>query len=127
MTGYVGDIEEITLQNEDFRRVLHTGTHAQLVAMSLLPGEEIGTETHPHTDQFFRIERGTIKIEMSGESHILTDGMVAVVPAGLSHNLVNIGTVTAKLYTLYSPPNHPANTIQKTKAEAELAERSHQT
>ena len=98
------------------------GTYAQLVAMSLLKDEEIGKETHKTVDQFFRIESGTAKIIMNGEETTLTDGMVAVVPAGVEHNLINVGPGSLKLYTLYSPPNHPVGTIHKTKAEAMAAE-----
>ena len=94
----------------------------QLVLMSLLAGEEIGSETHPRVDQFFRLESGTLKIIMNGEENTLTDGMVAIVPAGTTHNVINIGTDTAKLYTIYSPSNHPVNTIHVTKADAMTAE-----
>ncbi len=122
MTGYTGNIEEITQGNTNFRQVLYTGTYAQLVAMSLLKDEEIGAETHKTVDQFFRIESGTAKIIINGQETTLTDGMVAVVPAGVEHNLINVGPGSLKLYTLYSPPNHPVGTIHKTKAEAMAAE-----
>lgn len=122
MTGYTGNIEEITQGNTNFRQVLYTGTYAQLVAMSLLKDEEIGTETHRTVDQFFRIESGTAKIIMNGQETTLSDGMAAVVPAGVEHNLINVGPGSLKLYTLYSPPNHPVGTIHKTKAEAMAAE-----
>ena len=122
MTGYTGNIEEITQGNTNFRQVLYTGTYAQLVVMCLLKDEEIGTESHKTVDQFFRIESGTAKIIMNGEETTLTDGMVAVVPAGVEHNLINVGPGSLKLYTLYSPPNHPVGTIHKTKAEAMAAE-----
>ncbi len=122
MTGYTGNIEEITQGNTNFRQVVYTGTYAQLVVMSLIKDEEIGTETHKTVDQFFRIESGTAKIIMNGEETTLTDGMVAVVPAGVEHNLINVGPGSLKLYTLYSPPNHPVGTIHKTKAEAMAAE-----
>lgn len=125
MQGYVGNIEELSMKNNHFRHVLYTGTHTQLVVMSLLPGEDIGVETHAQVDQFFRIETGTIEITMMGEKHTLVDGMAAIVPAGTEHNLTNIGSKVAKLYTLYSPPNHPANTVHTTKAEANLAEEHH--
>lgn len=125
MQGYIGNIEEITTKNKHFRQVLFTGTHTQLVVMSLLPGEDIGVEIHNNVDQFFRVEMGTIEIMMMGVKHTLVDGMVAIVPAGTKHNLTNIGTTVAKLYTLYSPPNHPASTIHPTKAEAILAENHH--
>lgn len=121
MHGYIGKIEEITLTNSHFRQVLYTGTKMQLVVMSLLPGEEIGSEVHAQVDQFFRIESGTVKIVMDGEESTLIDNMAAVVPAGVKHNLINVGTKTAKLYTVYAPPNHPAMTVHRTKAEAEAA------
>ncbi|MBP9702863.1 cupin domain-containing protein [Candidatus Woesebacteria bacterium] len=122
MTGYIGNIEELVIKNNHFRQVLYTGVRAQLVVMSLLPGEDIGVETHGHVDQFFRIEAGTIEITMNGQVSTLTAGMAAIVPAGTKHNLVNIGTSVAKMYTLYSPPNHPANTVHPTKADAMRAE-----
>lgn len=118
MIGYTGNIEEITKQNTNFRQVLYTGTYAQLVVMSLLKDEEIGMEVHKTVDQFFRIESGTANIIMNGEESTLTEGMVAVVPAGVNHNVINIGSGSLKLYTIYSPPNHPVGTIHKTKAEA---------
>ncbi len=122
MTGYIGNIEEIATKNNHFRQVIYTGTHAQLVVMSLLPGEDIGVETHGHVDQFFRIQVGTIEITMNGQVSTLTAGMAAIVPAGTKHNLVNIGTSVAKMYTLYSPPNHPANTVHPTKVDAMKSE-----
>ena len=122
MTGYIGNIEELAIKNNHFRQVVYTGVHTQLVVMSLLPGEDIGVETHGQVDQFFRIEAGTIEITMNGQVSTLTAGMAAIVPAGTKHNLVNIGTSVAKMYTLYSPPNHPANTVHPTKADAMGAE-----
>lgn len=122
MIGYIGNIENITEKNTTFRTVLYTGKHAQLVVMSLLQGEEIGKETHEHVDQFFRIEIGTLKFIQNGEESIATAGMAVIVPAGTEHNIVNVGTEVAKLYTLYSPANHPEGTIHKTKAEADAAE-----
>jgi mannose-6-phosphate isomerase-like protein (cupin superfamily) len=122
MAGYVGNIEEFAQHNTNFRQVVYTGVHTQLVAMSLQPGEEIGMEVHATVDQFFRVESGTLKIIMNGEEHTLTDGMAAIVPASVEHNVVNVGQNVAKLYTLYSPPNHPNHTIHVTKAEAEAAE-----
>lgn len=125
MTGYTGNIEEVTLHNNNFRQVVYTATHTQLVVMSLNPNEEIGEETHDKVDQFFRLEFGTVKILMNGEEHILSEGMAAIVPSGVKHNLINIGPNTAKLYTLYSPPNHPAMTVHATKAEADAQESAH--
>ncbi len=124
MTGYVGPIESQTLKNTYFRQVLFTGAHAQLVVMCLQSGEEIGNEVHPGTDQFFRIEEGEAKFVFNGkEEHLVHNGEAVVVPAGTFHNVINTSkTKTLKLYTVYSPPNHPAGTIHKTKAEAEKAE-----
>jgi mannose-6-phosphate isomerase-like protein (cupin superfamily) len=124
MIEYVGSIEKQTLENTYFRRVLFTGRHAQLVVMCLQPGEAIGDEVHPNTDQFFRIEHGEAKFVFNEkEGHSVHAGDAVVVPAGTYHNVVNTSkTAPLKLYTIYSPPNHPAGTVQKTKAEAEAAE-----
>jgi mannose-6-phosphate isomerase-like protein (cupin superfamily)/predicted heme/steroid binding protein len=124
MIGYTGDIEKIVAENTNFRQVLYTGKHAQFVVMSLQVGEEIGMEVHPSVDQFFRVERGTLKFVMDGEENTVTAGGVAIVPAGVNHNVINVGQEPAKLYTIYSPPNHPAGTIHKTKAEAEAGEKA---
>ena len=124
MTGYSGPIEEQTLNNTYFRQVLFTGKHAQLVLMCLQPGEEIGDEVHPNVDQFFRIEQGEAWFVINEEEHrAARDGDAVVVPAGTYHNVINTSKTTQlKLYTIYSPPNHPDGTVQKTKAEAEAAE-----
>ena len=124
MTGYVGSIEKQTLENTYFRQVLFTAQHAQLVVMCLQPGEEIGDEVHPKVDQFFRIEQGKAKFVFNEkEEHLVHDGDAVVVPAGTYHNVVNTSnTAMLKLYTIYSPPNHPDGTVHKTKAEAETAE-----
>lgn len=122
MIGYVGNVELQTANNNNFRTVIYTGKHSQLVVMSLLVGEEIGLETHGDVDQFFRLEVGRLKIIMNGEENILEAGMAAIVPCGVSHNVINIGENVAKLYTLYTPPNHPEGTVHKTKAEAMAAE-----
>ncbi|MCL4560490.1 MAG: cupin domain-containing protein [Chloroflexi bacterium] len=124
MTGYVGPIEKQTLENNYFRQVLFTGKHTQLVVMCLQPGEEIGDEVHPNVDQFFRIEQGAAKFVFNEkEEHLVHDGDAVVVPAGTFHNVINTSkTDTLKLYTLYSPPNHPDGTVHKTKAEAVAAE-----
>ncbi len=127
MTGYVGPIEKQTEENEYFRQVLFTGKYCQLVVMCLQPGEEIGNEVHPNVDQFFRIEEGQAKFVFNGkEEHPVKAGDAVVVPAGTYHNVINtLKTKQLKLYTVYSPPNHPAGTIHKTKAEAEEAEKHH--
>jgi len=125
MTGYFGSIEKDTEDNEFFRKVLFTGKHEQLVAMSLKPGEEIGNEKHDDTDQFFRVEEGQAKFVLGNgkEEYILKAGGGAVVPAGTWHNVINmLKTKPLKIYTVYAPPNHPAGTIHKTKEEAEAAE-----
>ena len=124
MTGYVGPIEKLTEKNNYFRQVLFTGKHTQLVVMCLQAGEEIGNEVHPSVDQFFRIETGEAKFVLNGsEEHTARDGDAVIVPAGTYHNVINTSkTRQLKLYTLYSPPNHPDGTIHKTKAEAEAAE-----
>jgi len=123
MTGYVGKIEEITEKNTNFRQVLFTGKYCQLVVMSLKPKEEIGMEVHPTVDQFFRIEKGEAKVIIDGEEHSVGDGDAIVVPAGSQHNVINISeTEDLKLYTVYSPPNHPEGTVHKTKEEAMAAE-----
>jgi mannose-6-phosphate isomerase-like protein (cupin superfamily) len=124
MTGYVGSIEKQTLENTYFRQVLFTAQHAQLVVMCLQPGEEIGDEVHPKVDQFFRIEQGKAKFVFNEkEEHLVHDGDAVVVPAGTYHNVVNTSkTAMLKLYTIYSPPNHPDGTVHKTKAEAQAAE-----
>src|SRR3972149_37199 len=117
MNGYQGNIEKLTLANNFFRQVLYTGKHAQLVLMSLLPGEEIGLEVHQDVDQFFRFELGSGKVIIDGVEHVVGDGDVVIVPAGSQHNIVNTSAdKPLKLYTLYSPPNHPDGTIHKTKA-----------
>jgi mannose-6-phosphate isomerase-like protein (cupin superfamily) len=124
MTGYVGSIEKQTLENTYFRQVLFTAQHAQLVVMCLQPSEEIGDEVHPKVDQFFRIEQGNAKFVFNEkEEHLVHGGDAVVVPAGTYHNVVNTSkTAMLKLYTIYSPPNHPDGTVHKTKAEAEAAE-----
>jgi mannose-6-phosphate isomerase-like protein (cupin superfamily) len=126
MTGYVGPIEKLTEKNDYFRQVLYTGNYPQLVVMCLQPSEEIGNEVHPKVDQFFRIETGEAKFVLNGsEEHIARDGDAVIVPAGAYHNVINTSkTRQLKLYTLYSPPNHPDGTIHKTKAEAEAAEKA---
>ena len=127
MTGFVGDIEKLTEKNKYFRHVLYTGKYAQLVVMSLQPGEEIGNEVHHTVDQFFRIEEGEAKFVFNGkEEHVVNSGDAVIVPAGTFHNVINNSSKEPlKLYTIYSPPNHPDGTVHKTKAEAEAAEAAH--
>jgi mannose-6-phosphate isomerase-like protein (cupin superfamily) len=127
MTGYVGSIEKQTLGNNFFRQVLFTGKFCQLVVMCLQPGEEIGNEIHDHVDQFFRIEEGEAKFVFNEtEVHQVHADDAVIVPAGTFHNVINTSkTKQLKLYTIYSPPNHPDGTIHKNKAEAEAAEEHH--
>ena len=127
MTGFVGSIEELALRNTYFRQVLFTAKHAQLVVMCLQPGEEIGDEVHTDVDQFFRIERGEARFVFDDkEERLARDGDAVVVPMGTFHNVINTSkTAELKLYTIYSPPNHPDGTVHKTKAEAAAAEKAH--
>ena len=127
MTGYVGAIEELALRNTYFRQVLFTSAHAQLVLMCLQPGEEIGDEVHAGVDQFFRIEGGDARFVFNEkEERLVHAGDGVVVPAGTFHNVINTSkTAPLRLYTIYSPPNHPDGTVHKTKSEAEAAEKSH--
>jgi mannose-6-phosphate isomerase-like protein (cupin superfamily) len=127
MTGYVGSIEKQTLSNGYFRQVLFTGKFCQLVVMCLQPGEEIGNEIHDHVDQFFRIEEGEAKFVFNdSEEHRVKADDAVIVPAGTFHNVINTSnTKPLKLYTIYSPPNHPDGTVHQTKAEAEAAEEHH--
>jgi mannose-6-phosphate isomerase-like protein (cupin superfamily) len=124
MTGYVGPIEKLTEDNRFFRQVLFTGKYAQLVVMCLKGGEEIGNEVHSTVDQFFRIEAGEAKFVFNGEEeHIAKAGDAVIIPAGTYHNVINNSPRKyLKLYTVYSPPNHPGGTVHKTKADAEAAE-----
>lgn len=125
MIGYKANIEELTRANTYFRQVLFTAPHSQLVLMVLQPSEEIGMEVHPDNDQFFRFEEGEGKVIIDGTEYPVKDGDVAIVPAGVQHNVVNISaTGMLKLYTIYSPAHHPDGTIHKTKAEALAAEKS---
>ncbi|HVT00728.1 MAG TPA: cupin domain-containing protein [Patescibacteria group bacterium] len=120
MNGFVGNIEKETLENQDFRRVLFTGQHAQVVLMSLKPNEDIGMEVHEIVDQFIRIEKGNGKVIMNGEEHKLSDGDAFVVPAGTEHNVINESAdAEMKLYTVYSPPHHKDGTVHQTKEDAE--------
>lgn len=118
MNGYVQNIENISVSNDDFRRVLYTAKSCQLVVMALKPKEEIGMEVH-QLDQFFRVEAGTGEATLDGVSTEITAGFAVLVPAGTKHNIVNTGGVPLKLYTLYSPPNHRDGVVHHTRAEAE--------
>ncbi len=123
--GYIDDIEEKTLANSNFREVLYTGKHLQLVVMCLKPGDDIGEEVHDHVDQFFRVEQGEAKVLIDGEESVIKEDMIAIVPAGSLHNVINISDIDLKLYTIYSPPNHSDGTIHKDKAEADKYEEEH--
>jgi mannose-6-phosphate isomerase-like protein (cupin superfamily) len=128
MLGWIGNVEQATLDNDTFRTVLFTGEHTQLTVMRLGPGEDIGREAHPHLDQFLRIEQGTGRAELGrsedaiDETHEVEDDWAIIVPAGVWHNVVNTGSGDMKLYSLYSPPEHPDGTVHRTKADAERAE-----
>jgi len=122
MKGFVGNIEEITVENSDFRRVLYTAQHSQLVVMCLEPGEDIGEEVH-HLDQFVRIEEGGGRVVLDGVAHAVSDGSAIVIPAGTKHNVINTSdTHPLKLYTLYAPPEHQDGIVRKTKTEASAEE-----
>jgi len=117
--GYNDNIETLTVDNGDFRRVLYTGKHLQLVLMTLQPGEEIGSEVHDDRDQFFRFEEGEGVVDIDGAENRVGDGSGVVVPAGARHNVRNTGDGPLKLYTLYGPPEHKDGATQATKAEAD--------
>ena len=119
MKGYCDDIEKRTLENEDFRRVLYTGHHLQLVVMTLQPGDEIGEEVHEDRDQFFRIEEGTGIVDIDGVPNEVADDFAVIVPAGARHNVRNTGDGLLRLYTIYGPPEHLDAIVQSTKAEAD--------
>ena len=120
MKGFVSNIEKDTLENSNFRKVLYTGKHSQLVLMSLAPNEEIGMEVHEENDQFFRFEKGQGKCIIDGNEYNLGDGVAVVVPAGAQHNIINTSdSEELKLYTIYSPAHHKDGVIRATKAEAE--------
>lgn len=126
MEGYVANIEKKSLENKYFREVLFTGPHSQLVLMSIAPGDDIGMETHKNVDQFFRIESGIGQAILDGKKYDLEDGSGVVIPAGTEHNIINKSkSEPLKVYTIYSPPNHPDGTIHKTKAEALAYEKEH--
>ena len=118
MKGFVQDIESLTVNNDNFRRVLYTAKNCQLVLMSLKPGEEIGAEVHT-LDQFFRVEEGTGEAVLDDTRTEIRSGFVVVVPAGTNHNIINTGSVPMKLYTLYAPPNHRDGVVHHTRDDAE--------
>jgi len=119
MKGFNTNIEKDTLENNNFRKVLYTGKHSQLVLMSLQPKEEIGMEVHSDNDQFFRFEKGQGKCIIDGNEYILADGSCIVVPSGAQHNIINTSeTEPLKLYTIYSPAHHKDGIVRTTKAEA---------
>lgn len=126
MPGYNANIEQKTLENANFREVLFTAPNSQLVVMTLQPGEEIGTERHEGHDQFLRVESGEGEAILDGERHPVSDGSAVVVPAGVEHNVVNTsGDAPLRLYTIYSPPEHPDGTVHRTKQEADEYEKQH--
>ena len=123
MKGFSTNIEEATLENSNFRKVLYTSKHSQLVLMSLKPGEDIGMEVHEENDQFFRFEKGQGKCIIDGNEYNVGEGVAVVVPTGAKHNIINTSkTDYLKLYTIYSPPHHKNGIIRATKEEAEANE-----
>lgn len=131
MIGWVDNIEKATLDNQTFRTVVYTGEHSQLTVMSIPPGGEIGWEAHGHLDQFLRIEQGSARLDLGrsqdsvDESHEVEDDWAFIVPAGTWHNVVNTGDEDLRLYSIYSPPEHPDGTVHRTKAEADADEHDH--
>lgn len=121
MKGYIANIEQLSLENENFRKVLYTDTRVQLVLMSLAAGEDIGEEVHG-LDQFIRVEKGEGVSVLDGVEHPISDGSAVIIPQGVRHNIINRGAGPMKIYTLYAPPNHKDGTIHKTKAEAMVDE-----
>ena len=126
MTGFVTNIEEKTLKNQNFREVIYTATNMQLVVMSLKPLEDIGEEVHNTVDQFFRVEEGEGEVVMNGERTKFSADDVIIVPMGTKHNVINTSsTIPLKLYTIYSPPNHPDGKVHQTREEAMADEHDH--
>lgn len=113
-----GDIEQLTLENDNFRKVIYTAPHCQLVLMTIKVGEEIGVETHQANDQFFRFEAGEGKAVIAGKEYMITNGTAIVVPSGTEHNIINTGSVPLKLYTIYSPAHHIDGRVHVTKEDA---------
>jgi len=123
MKGYVVNIEKLTEENDNFRKVLYTSKHSQLVLMSVEPDQELGMEVHPDNDQFFRFEEGQGKCIIDGNEYEVSDGSAVVIPAGAQHNVINISSSeTLKLYTIYSPAHHKDGIVRKNKEEAEANE-----
>ena len=122
---YIGNIEKETLENNNFRKVLNTTKKSQLVVMSLEVGEDIGMEIHQDHDQFIRIEQGKAEVILDGEKTVVEDDFAIVIPAGTKHNIINIGDEKLKLYTIYTPPEHPDGIIHKNKAESDEYEKHH--
>lgn len=125
MIGFYTKIEEETTKNTNFRKVLFTGKYSQLVVMCLKPSEEIGAEVHDNIDQFFRVEKGKAKFVVDGVVTIVGEDEAFIVPAGSEHNVINESREDLKLYTIYSPAEHPDGTVHKNKAEADEYEKSH--
>ena len=131
MLGWVDNIDKLTRDNTNFRTVVHTGEHSQLTLMSVPPGGEVGWEAHPHLDQFLRLEQGRARLDFGrnrdtvDESHEIEDDWALIVPAGVWHNVVNTGDGDLKLYSIYSPPEHPEGTVHRTKAESDAEEHDH--
>lgn len=120
--GYKGEIEKLTTENTDFRRVLYTAESMQLVLMTLKSGEEIGVETHNENDQFFRFESGQGKVMVNETEYEVADGDAVIVPKGSQHNVINTGDEPLTLYTIYAPAHHKEGTVHVTKEEAEASE-----
>ena len=116
---YAEDVARLAAENEDFRRVLYTGEHLQLVVMTLQPGEEIGEEVHPDRDQFFRIEEGEGAVDINGRENRVEDDFAVIVPAGARHNVINTGAEPLRLYTIYGPPEHRDGVVHRTKEQAD--------
>ena len=120
MKGFIQNIERMTLENDNFRKVLYTAKYSQLVLMSLKPGEEIGTEVHPDNDQFFRFEKGKGKVIIDGTESLVKDGVAVIIPAGAEHNVINTSSAESlKIYTVYSPAHHRDGVVHGTKEVAE--------
>lgn len=122
MKGFVADIEELTQENDDFRRVLYTGKNLQLVLMSIEPGSEIGEEVHDDGDQFFRVEEGKGEVVIDGHRSKVESDDAFIVPAGARHNVMNTGDKPLRLYTIYAPPEHRDGTVHSTKADADASD-----